>query len=121
MGSKYTIPDKTRWELENDIQFSDHAHQRYEERTPTDAPEPEQAWERGEDILHPELLDLERLPGCSGNRSPERVRVYRDASVQIAFVLNDSVVASIYDFDSIPHGPTRSYFYSYGPHGGDSA
>lgn len=120
MDSKYSIPPNKRWELANDIELSSHAKIRWEERTPDNSPKPERAWERGEDILHPELLDLERLPGCITDGSPDRVRVYRDETIAVAFVVTESVIASVYTIASIDHGPTRAYLHSYGPHGGGS-
>lgn len=117
---KYSVPKSKRWELQNDIELSTHAMERWDERTPSASVSPEIAWERGEDIRHPELLDLRRLDGCYSRGIPDRVRVYRDDSVAAVFVVNEHVVATIYSIDGIGHGPTRAYLHAHGPHGGDS-
>jgi len=38
-ATKYHVDEETSWEMEHDIRLSDHAKERWEQRTPETAPE----------------------------------------------------------------------------------
>ncbi|WP_256394091.1 hypothetical protein [Natronoarchaeum rubrum] len=95
-----------------------HARGRYEKRLPDDAVEPEVAWDRGEDIQHPAVVETFHTD------PPKRVRVYHhNQEYLVVFIVGsdgpdfgDEYVATVYNGQTHEHGPTRAYLYSHGPH-----
>jgi hypothetical protein len=110
------------------VAFTDHAAERYRDRTPWGAVPPRTAWDRGAWLEHPQL--------CRAYGQPEldKVRVYKDASGWgVTFLIVEDphysdhpdyvrqVVATCNTFDGYDHAPTRAYLYALEPHGGGEA
>jgi len=124
-GAKYSTG--TPMLVADDISLTDHAIQRWTERTPQDVDlSIHQAWQRGEWIKHPQVCQ-----GDGHDEPPDRVRVYCDAGDWgVAYLVTESdnaniegrvghIVATINSLRGFDHGPSRAYLYSHGPHGGD--
>jgi hypothetical protein len=125
VSSKYEAGD-TRL-VADDVVLTDHAIERWRQRTPHDCSlDPRIAWDRGEDIKHPEVCQSD-----GESDPPERVRVYRHGNEWgVAFLIAESqrqdglpssvpnVVVTVVDLGGFDHGPTRAYLHSHGPHGG---
>jgi hypothetical protein len=121
VSTKYSVGQVQRWNLNHEVRFSEHALERWDERTPLDSCAPETAWDRGVDIEHPRLVE--------GRNSPpiDRARVYRNETTGTwaVFIVRDDVVVSVLAAATMQHGPTRAYLYGYGEwpamaEGGDS-
>lgn len=110
--TKYSVSQRTRWHRAQGVRMSDHALERWDERTPDWACAPEVAWERGEDILHTELVDC-RMP-----YDHDRARVYNAVDYCVVFPVRTHTITTVLDAARFDHAPTRSYLHSYGPHGG---
>jgi len=113
MSTKYDTGDTT---LTMEIPMTAHAYERYWQRLPGDAVEPDVAWRRGEDIQHPAVVrSLEKM-------APTRVRVYNHSQEYlVVFVCDDKKdgverVVTVYSGQTHDHGPTRAYLNSHGPH-----
>lgn len=113
--------------VEDDVVLSDHAINRYRERTPHDCEVgPRQAWAYGENVQHPTVAQSE-----GEQEPPERVRVYKHGQDWgIVFLVGEAddrpipghkpfVVLTCIDIQGFDHGPTRAYLHSHGPHGGE--
>ena len=117
--TKYSVSQRERWGLAADVPITDHALERYKERTPEDCDvRPATAWQRGEDMKHPGVLELD-----SGRTPPVRARVYHhDQEWLVVFVVverepeGDRIVATVYGGHTHEHGPTQAYIHSHGPH-----
>jgi len=130
MSTKYDSPDRRL--VEDDVALTDHAIERFRQRTPHDCNiDPRAAYQLGEDIKHPEVAmsDGQDTP-------PDRVRVYTHSTEDsshawgIAFLINEAdgveagrerqpyIVATVIDYQTFDHGPSRAYLHSHGPHGG---
>jgi len=102
------------------VAFTDHAAERYRERTPADCGvAPVDAWVRGEDLDHPEVCRL-----YSGKLTPARVRVYNhDDDWLVAFVIVDDgggpAVVTVYNGRTHEHSPTRAYLWARASHAPD--
>jgi len=116
----------------NDIALTDHAIERYRQRTPHDCDiGPREAWTRGEWVKHPEVAQSD-----GESEPPERVRLYVHAGESgsqawgIAFLVMaheggartygrvGNVVVTCNHIQGFDHGPARAYLHSHGPHGG---
>jgi hypothetical protein len=120
--------------VEDDVALTNHALNRYRERTPHDrAVGIREAYRRGEDIDHPAVAGSPDDP-----RAPKRARVYKHgdrwgvvfliveehtpAAERPAHHTADHVVTTVIHLAGYEHGPSRAYLHSHGPHdGGDSA
>lgn len=108
-----TTPDgsRTAWEVDQEVLVTEHALDRYDDRTPADAPAPERAWELGEDIAHPELLIA-----AHAETPADRVRLYRRPQWGVAFLVVSPMVVTVWRPRDLNHGPTRAYLDAHGPH-----
>jgi hypothetical protein len=118
--TKYDVSTAERWRLASDVRITDHALERYRERTPEDCDvAPVDAWLRGEDLDHPEVCRL-----YSGKLTPARVRVYNhDDDWLVAFVIVDDgggpAVVTCYNGRTHEHSPTRAYLWARASHAPD--
>jgi len=115
--------------VEDDVALTDHAIDRYRQRTPHECDvEPRTAWRRGEWIKHPQVAQ-----GDGHDEPPDRVRVYihGDGSDTwgVAYLVDEAdrptvaghvehVVVTVNHLQGFDHGPSRAYLHSHGPHGG---
>lgn len=99
-----------RWEKQADDRphFSDHALERWDDRTPDDAVSPETAWERGIDA---DELRMEVFADADG-RAPDRVRVYGTAEFSVAFLVANGNVLTVYRPEWIDNGAVRAYLFA---------
>jgi len=107
------------------VALTDHAIQRWNQRTPHRCPvSVHQAWRAGEWVKHPGVA---RAPG--EDTAPDDVRVFRYADEWgvVFLVVEDPdpwehtqdagrVVCTIASLRTFDHGPTRAYLHSHGPH-----
>lgn len=101
-----------------DPPLEEHALEMYIERLPSDAVRPPIAWERGEWIEDPSVVDTlnPETPSAS------RVRVYNHDDEYLAvFICLDEEgynegVATVYNGETHQHAPTRAYLWAHGPH-----
>jgi len=132
MSTKYGSQADTRRLVEDDIALTDHAIDRYRQRTPHDCDvKPHTAWQRGEWIKHPGVAQSD-----GEDHPPDRVRIYCHGGAShewgVAFLVTesehnpataagavDNVVVTVNHLQGFDHGPSRAYLHSHGPHGGD--
>lgn len=124
MATKYTVSERTRWQHEHDVRLSDHAIDRYDDRTPPGAVSPETAFEASKPagcIRH--AREFKRLVSTHDNRPdrhepPDEVRLYcgytpRGERYTAIFIIRssggDTVVTSVYPLAFIRDNRVKSY------------
>lgn len=110
MASKYRLSPRERWSMNHDVRMSDHAADRWDERTPAGSISPEAAFEHADEVEHPELL-ADRT-----GHVPDSAHVYNCHDYRVAFIVDDGTIQTVLSLDGVSHGPSRSYLMSHGPH-----
>ena len=111
------VSGRARWAMpDNRPYMTDHALERWDERTPATSVSPEHAWEHGVDVTP--IAEFVRPPG-----SPviaDRVRYYYDPRPSdeggrygALLVVADDVIKTVYEPSMINHGPSRAYLGAY--------
>jgi hypothetical protein len=110
----------------NSVTVSEHALNRWRERTPADADiSIREAWRHGERVKHPPIAS----DGCDDTCDLARVFRHSDGWSAVFIVLIDHhsgewgrsaerCVATVLTIDKYDHEPTRAYLREYGPHDG---
>jgi len=128
VSSKYSTGRGRRLLRDRDggrVALTDHAIQRWGQRTPHRCPvSVHQAWRAGEWVKHPGVA---RAPG--EDTAPDDVRVFKfgdEWGVVFLVVADptpwegtqdaDRVVCTIAALQTFDHGPSRAYLHSHGPH-----
>jgi len=128
VSSKYSTGRGRRLLRDRDggrVALTDHAIQRWGQRTPHRCPvSVHRAWRAGEWVKHPGVA---RAPGEA--EAPDDVRVFKygDEWGVVFLVVQDPdpwdhtqdagrVVCTIASLRTFDHGPTRAYLHSHGPH-----
>lgn len=116
MSTKYgSVNPRTRWTWHGYPRMTDHAVDRWGQRTPVHSVSPETAFERSVDVseIRENLTDR-------GGQTPERVHYFyepsEEGSYAAVFLVRDGVIVTIYDRSSIKHGPTRAYLHAHNGH-----
>lgn len=138
MSTKYNVGERSHEARiietdRGDVALTDHSLHRWRERTPHQCPvSVQEAFRRGEWIRHPAVA------GSPGDpRDPTLARVYKhhaadgsewgvvwlidedDAEDRVRDYNAGLVALTCCGFETIEHGPSRSYLHGHGPHGGD--
>jgi hypothetical protein len=105
---------------DREVVFTDHAVERWRERTPHDCGvDMLDAWRWSEQIAHPSIVKMSR------DSVPESVRIYSDADGwAVLFVVREPLgwdnyrhaVVTVVRVKAMTHDPSRAYLNEYGPH-----
>lgn len=133
MSIEYTTMTKNNPTLSTDeghsVSVTDHALNRWRERTPADREiDIREAWRRGDAVRHPDVVST----GCDADADEARVFVHPSGGWSAIFVVVvdhhpeewgrviERAVTTILVIRQYDHEPTRQYLWAYGPHGGES-
>lgn len=111
----HLISRATRWRLAMDVSMSEHAVDRWDERTPVGSVSPETAYEQSVDVTMirehiDETCDSVRyFFGCTPGDVAER------ETYGAVFLERDDIVFSVYNITMLDHGPSKSYLSGFNP------
>lgn len=119
MSTKYTVSGRERWRLNSghNVRLSDHALERWDDRTPEDSSSPEHAFDNAVDVseLRENLVD-------NAGQVPDKAYYWYEktgtASYGIVFLVHrypetTDICKTVYKVGFIDHGPTRAYLAAY--------
>lgn len=112
MSTKYSVSERTRWTFHGFPRLTDHAADRWDERTPRDAVAPETAFEEGMDVS--EVRD--KVVDKGGQQPDQVVYWYERTNLEaygILFIVRDDVIKTVYRAEWINDEPTQAYLQAH--------
>lgn len=113
MSSTYSVPKSSQWAFDNP-RMSNHAAERWDERTPPDSISPEEAFEQSVDVS----LVADAVEDKDGETPDELYYYYgteAEESYGALFLVDveDDTIVTVYRRRFVKDGAVRSYFAAY--------
>lgn len=115
MSTKYSISATARWANKRGVRFSDHALQRWDERTHSDSVSPETAFDRAR-----AANEMAGYFDSISDGDCERVYCYQTRSGETMVMLaRNGVIVTVLELKMVKDAATRSYLNVRGQEAGE--